>query len=403
MQRGVGGRAKERTARPIVFSQHAHHARRSAADTAPGFGSVEPPSSPFPIRLRRPRPYAQARPIQARPDRARRLASSGHPVRTSVTWALALLVSLLTIVPAATTSAASDSVALPYPGGQAVSIIQGYNGGTHQGRSRYAFDMVLADGGTSGAEVVSPIDGSVTYAQSPKVGNGCMAITLKDASNTVMLCHVIWLRTFSRGESITRGQSLGTVGPAGTVGNNGAPHVHLELHKGTGLSNPVPFSQPDGLLLDGVALAATGKSNEHGRRDPIMSTNRAGGILASTTTRRGETTQTLSATSEPVVLSAASLSALGRTIEPTTAATSASSTSTTASTSARSAVVRGTDSCLNVRSSPKTAGTLVGCLAEGTAVKVVEGPTAGNGFDWFKIEKAGSLKSGGWVVGKYLE
>jgi hypothetical protein len=330
---------------------------------------------------------------------------SSRPVRTSVTWGLALLVSLLTIVPAATTSAASDSVAMPFPGGQSVSIIQGYNGGTHQGRSKYGLDLVLDDGTTSGAEVVSPIDGSVTYAQSPKVGNGCMGITFSDASYTVMLCHVIFHRTFSRGESITRGQSLGTVGPAGTVGNNGAPHVHLELHRSTRLSDPVPFSAPDGLALDGVVLAATGKSNEHGRRDTIMSSNRAGSVLSTTTTRRGETTQTLSATSEPVVLSAASLSALGRTIEPTTSstATSATSTSTTGSTSARAAVVRGTDSCLNVRSAPKTAGTLVGCLAEGTAVKVVEGPTAGNGFDWYKIEKAGSLKSGGWVVGKYLE
>ena len=296
---------------------------------------------------------------------------------------------------------------MPFPGGQSISIIQGYNGGTHQGRSRYGLDLVLADGGTSGAEVVSPIEGSVTYAQSPKVGNGCMGITFKDASYTVMLCHVIFHRTFQRGESITRGQSLGTVGPPGTVGNNGAPHVHLELHRGTRLSDPLPFSAPGGLLLEGESLAATGASNEHGRRETLMSSNRAGGIVSSTTARRGETTQTLSATEEPVVpLSAASLSSLGRTIEPSSSATPATSppaSPASATSATRAATVRGTDACLNVREAPKTSAKRLGCLAEGTTVKVVGGPSTGEGFTWYQIERAGSLEKGGWVVGKYLE
>ena len=135
-----------------------------------------------------------------------------------------------------------------------------------------------------------------------------------------------------------------------------------------------------------------------------MSSNRAGGIVSSTTTRRGETTQTLSATSEPVVpLSAASLSALGRTIDTTSSATPATSPSSTPATSTRAAVVRGTDACLNVREAPKTGARRLGCLAEGTAVKVVGGPSTGDGFTWYQIERAGSLEKGGWVVGQYLE
>ncbi len=312
--------------------------------------------------------------------------------------ALALLTSLMTFVPAQPTSAA-ESVAMPFPGGQAVSIIQGYNGGTHQGRSRYGLDLVLADGSTSGAEVVSPIEGSVTYSQSPKSGNGCMAIAMRDGSYSVMLCHVIFHRTFGRGESIARGESLGTVGPAGTVGNNGAPHVHLELHRGSRASNPVPFAEPDGLALEGITLAASGKSNEHGRREAIASSNRPGSVLSSTTTRRGETTQTMAATSEPAVpLSAATLSAMGRTIEPLP-----STTAVTTSTTTRAAVVKGTDSCLNVRENPKTSASLLGCLPEGTSVKIVDGPTAGEGHSWYRIERAGSLAKGGWVVGRYLD
>ncbi len=314
-----------------------------------------------------------------------------------------MLVTLLALVPAGATTAA-ESIAMPFPGGQAVSIIQGYNGGTHQGRSRYGLDLVLADGGTSGAEVVSPIEGSVTYSQSPKVGNGCMGITFQDASYTVMLCHVIFHRTFSKGESISRGQSLGTVGPPGTVGNNGAPHVHLELHRGTRLSDPLPFAGPDGLLLEGVALAASGARNEHGSRDTLMSSNRAGGLVSSTTTRRGETTQAMSTTSDqPVVpLSAASLSALGRTIETTsTGATVAATPAPAAGT--RAAVVSGTDSCLNVRESAKTAAAKLGCLAEGTAVTVSDGPITADGFTWVKIDPTGALKKAGWVVEKYLK
>ena len=42
-------------------------------------------------------------------------------------------------------------------GSQAARVIQGYSGGTHQGRSQYALDLVLAGGGTSGAQVVSPV------------------------------------------------------------------------------------------------------------------------------------------------------------------------------------------------------------------------------------------------------
>lgn len=376
---------------------------------------------------------------------------------------LALLISLLTFAPAQPTSAAED-VSMPYPGGQAVQVIQGYNGGTHQGRSQYALDLVLADGGTSGAEVVSPIEGSVTYSQAPKSGNGCMGISMRDGSYSVMLCHVIFHRTFSRGESITRGQSLATVGPAGTVGNNGAPHVHLELHRGSQISNPVPFAGPQGLTLEGTSLAATGKSNAYGR-ETLMSTNRPGSVVSTTTTRRGETTQTMAATAEPTVpLSAASLSAMGRTIEPlATSATATTSASTSASsraavvngtdsclkvrerpsadaavvtclpegaevvlTSAANsatpdwrqveggwvaskyvkrtrAVVTGTDACLNVRAAPKTGASLLGCLPEGTAVTIVDGPSAGEGHSWYRIERAGALEKGGWVVGRYLD
>ncbi len=382
------------------------------------------------------------------------LGRSGRAV-APVFVALALLASALPFASARPTSAA-ESVAMPFQGGQSVSIIQGYNGGTHQGRSQYGLDLVLADGGTSGAEVVSPIEGTVTYAQAPKVGNGCMAVTFTDGSYSVMLCHVIFHRTHKRGETVTRGQSLGTVGPAGTVGNNGAPHVHMELHRGSSVSSPVAFSASGGLTLEGLDLASSGKRNEHGSRDTIASSNRAGGgIVASTTTRSGETTQRLSAQSDTPTLVAASI-APGTVLQSATSTPdSANRTATVQGTESclkvrkqpsataavvtclkegsevsvkplasgadvnwrqvdggwasseylkRSrAVVSGADTCLNVRESAAKAAKLVGCLPEGTAVTISEGPKTADGFAWYKIEKAGALDKGGWVVGKYLD
>jgi hypothetical protein len=67
------------------------------------------------------------------------------------------------------------------------------------------------------------------------------------------------------------------------------------------------------------------------------------------------------------------------------------------------AVVVGTDACLNVRESPSTTAARLGCLPEGAPVKIVDGPTTGDGFAWYQIEPTGSLERPGWVVGQYLD
>lgn len=296
--------------------------------------------------------------------------------------AVALVASVLPLAPA-TTMAAPQSIGMPFPGGKAVRIIQGYNGGTHRGSSQYGLDLVLADGGTSGTQVVSPIEGSVAWARGPGVGNGCLAIAFRDGSYSLMLCHVVLSRAYRAGESIARGQSLGTVGPPGTVGNNGAPHVHLELHRGGRASSPVPFSAPDGLPLEGVSLAASGGYSEHSRREPILSTTGGGG---------------------GAVLSASTLPGLvGTPVEIGSVASAAPAAEAPRATGpTRAAVVRGTESCLNVRKEPSTRASLLGCLPEGTAVAIAEGPKSGDGFAWYRIERAQSLEAGGWVVGEYL-
>jgi hypothetical protein len=378
----------------------------------------------------------------------------------AIPWllALALLVTLAPSVPAQRALAA-ESVSMPFTGGKQVRIIQGYNGGSHQGRSRYGLDLVLVDGGTSGAEVVSPIEGTVTFAQGPNASNGCIAIALRNGSHSVMLCHVSLNRTYNRGDSVTRGQTLGTVGAAGTVGNNGVAHIHFELHSGGRANSPVPFAEPDGLLLEGVALPASSTTAVVSRREPIASTNRPGsGTSAPSVAQRGERTQPMSARSEPAPLAAASVPSTVRSVQPAASGPAATTSTRLAvvhgtdsclkvrkqpSTDApvvgclregtkvslaplaggadprwrqtdqgwvssdylkrTQSVVTGTDACLNVRESPKAGAPRLGCLPDGTAVTIADGPTTGDGFAWYRIERAGSLEKGGWVVGQHLD
>ena len=352
---------------------------------------------------------------------------------------------------------AADSIAMPFTGGRAVRIAQGYSGGTHQGQSRFGLDIVLADGDTGGAEVVSPIDGTVTWAQGPNSGNGCIAIAMRSGSHSVMLCHVSLNRAYARGDAVARGQSLGTVGVAGTVGNNGVAHIHYELHTGNRANSPVPFAEPDGLLLEGVSLPASSTTAVVSKREAIVSSNRAGsGAPAPTVAQRGQQTQPMASKNEPAQLAAASIPSTLRSVQPPTVP---------ASGAARLAVVNGTDSCLKVRKQPSSTGAVVGCLKEGTelslrplstggdakwrqtdqgwvsaeylkrtqavvvgtnaclnvretpkasaeklgclpdgtAVTIAEGPAMGDGLTWYRIEAAGTVEKSGWVVGQHLD
>jgi hypothetical protein len=352
--------------------------------------------------------------------------------------------------PVGPTARAAERVALPFPAGQAARVIQGYNGGSHQGRSRFAVDLVLAGGGTSGAEVVSPIDGSVSWANAPGAANGCLAIAFPDGSYSITLCHVQFHRAYRSGERIAVGQSLGTVGAAGRVGNNGTPHVHMELHRGGRSSSPVPFSPPDGLPLEGVALPASGAYGEHSSRAPIVSTNRAGSGNPPSTVQGAQPTPTqqspaAAAPSDDVsgrpssagssgAARAAVVQGTGSCLnvrdEPFAAARIldclADGTEVPLMPAAGGAdqrwrqiqgkgwaaseylkriraVVTGTDSCLNVRENPSTSASVVGCLAESSSVSITEGPANGGEHEWYRIAPTGSLLRGGWVVAQYLD
>jgi murein DD-endopeptidase MepM/ murein hydrolase activator NlpD len=169
-------------------------------------------------------------------------------------------------------AAGETSVPLPFDQGETVQIVQGYNGGTHQGASIYGLDLVLADGDTSGAPVLAPFDGTVPWAFAPGEKTGCIEILATDRQYGAMLCHVILDRPFGHGEKVARGQQLGSVGAPGMVGNNGLAHVHMELHVAGHSDQIVPFSASEGgLPLEGWDLPASGASNEHAGDGPIVS------------------------------------------------------------------------------------------------------------------------------------
>jgi hypothetical protein len=272
---------------------------------------------------------------------------------------------------------AVESLPLPFAGGQAVRIVQGYNGGTHQGRSGYALDLVLAAGATSGVEVLSPIDGVVVWAFAPGTGNGCMGIAMRDGSYSVTLCHVIFERAFKWREGIARGQVLGTVGPPGTVGNNGTAHVHLELHRGSGARSPVPFAASDGLLLEGVELALSGARNEHALRPALVSSNAAGSGAAAPAPR---------APAPPPPAAA-----------PAPAPAPARLAAAAVAPPARTAIVSGTDACLKIRKEPSLEAAVVDCLPDGTSVPLTAATQRAHDYQWREIADRG------WAVADYLQ
>ena len=65
-----------------------------------------------------------------------------------------------------------------------------------------------------------------------------------------------------------------------------------------------------------------------------------------------------------------------------------------------SAVVAGTDSCLNIRASARIDAAVLECVDDGTAVTVLEGPVEANDHTWWRVAAPGG---DGWAAGIYLE
>jgi hypothetical protein len=297
-----------------------------------------------------------------------------------------LLVTVLAVLAARPVHPASAQPApglrLPFAAGTSWKIMQGYNGGTHSsGPERYALDLVREDGPTAGADVLAPAAGTVWWMNPPGAGNGCLLIKLDGSSGLIVeLCHII-ARPFRTDEPIEAGQPVGSVGPAGSVGNNGMAHLHISMHRTPdfGVTRiPAPFAAPDGLPLEGIALAPDGSANQFvcpgaTCRPAITSTNGARGTASS-----------------PVN----SVSAVVGSAAPSAASVLAAPPAVVLAPGSVAQITGG--GCLNVREGPGITARILTCLPDGFLVTVAEGPISGDGRTWWRLEGLG------WAAGDFL-
>lgn len=298
--------------------------------------------------------------------------------------ALLALPSLALALIGVQTAHGATAIHLPFPAGTAVSIIQGYSGGTHQGVERYSLDLTRDDGKTSGSPALAPAGGTVVWSYPPGTGNGCVGIQIDGGDGLhEMLCHLLLNHSYANGEHVAPGQVVGTVGPPGTVGNNGVAHIHLQLYRVVnGDRTPMPFATPDGVPLEGVSLPPSSGFNlwacsgGQGQGCHIMSQN--GGAAAAPAPVRSGT----------IASNASNSSGGARVSSPRQSSGSLGI--------GVAIVVTGTGDCLRVRTSPTTSAGEVACLPDGTQAVISDGPQIADGYTWYK------LGDQGWSVADYL-
>ncbi len=136
-----------------------------------------------------------------------------------------------------------SGIIFPFTGGT-WTVIQGYNGGTHQNRSAfaqyyYSMDWARADGNTAGQPIYSPVNGTVLW-QDP--GSGGILIDVGNGY-TIAMFHVTFEGWLTGGVAVSQGDYLGTISGPGGPGYQSTPHVDMTLWLGSGMDHvAAPFS-----------------------------------------------------------------------------------------------------------------------------------------------------------------
>jgi hypothetical protein len=200
---------------------------------------------------------------------AKRLASR----RGLATIVMLVLVSAgLVAGGASPASAATGNIPPPLDIGTSSYVCQGYNYGTHMGDSLYGLDLTLPGGCSTGSNVsagthvLAPISGTLAYPYEAPHGNVCVNIA---GGRSYTLTHIDLANGFSgsSGSSVTAGQWVGTVGAAGTDGNNGLAHLHFQIWAAPGCYNSsvIPFDSADSARICGAPdLPASGTVGSQG-------------------------------------------------------------------------------------------------------------------------------------------
>lgn len=179
-------------------------------------------------------------------------------------FAVASLALVLTAPPPRAEGA--GGLLFPAPAGTSWQVAAGYNTATHSeadGGDPYALDIVRTDGPTGGTTVLAPIDGEITYVGS--TGSRCVGMR-DNAGYRLMMCHLNTAPGLRRGQSITRGEPIGTVAEAGDAANNGLAHIHFALNAPGASRWESGWSMPfaGAFAIEGVQLPAVTMGNGYG-------------------------------------------------------------------------------------------------------------------------------------------
>jgi murein DD-endopeptidase MepM/ murein hydrolase activator NlpD len=156
---------------------------------------------------------------------------------------------------------ADAGIGWPFRGGL-WHVIQGYNNGTHTNRSafaqyKYSLDWARVDGETAGQAVYAPASGTIEWLDR---GSGGMLINMGNGYSIAMF-HVTYSGMIP-GQTVERGQQVGTISGPGGDGYAATAHVDLTLWQYTdGGHVSTPFIGPNAIA--GMEFPDLGGANQH--------------------------------------------------------------------------------------------------------------------------------------------
>ena len=154
----------------------------------------------------------------------------------------------------------SSNIILPVESGSGSGwkVIQGYNGGTHQGTYQNALDLARVGGGTAGSSVISPVSGTVLWND---FNSGGILIDMGNGYGVAMF-HVTFDASLGRGDTVSQGQWLGTISGSGGNGYAVTPHVEIDVWDIASGRVSAPFIGIN--ALSGNELPNNGSYNQYG-------------------------------------------------------------------------------------------------------------------------------------------
>lgn len=161
--------------------------------------------------------------------------------------------------------APAGGIAWPVSGGT-WSIMQGYNGSSHQNQDDlwqyyYSLDIVHDDGHTAGETVYSPVNGTVTWTDR---STGGISIDI-GGGHAVAMFHVDFDRRYEAGTPVSQGEPMGIISGSDGPGFAGSPHLHFTLWTSNDDGNwdrhAVPFTGP--FAIEGMDLPDIGGGSQY--------------------------------------------------------------------------------------------------------------------------------------------